>query len=170
MGCCSRQAASFDQVCSALQRSPLQPRLLFYSSSKDRIHELPCCRNHTRGVFHHPCHQRHDLLYSLETLGLSCTKVLRRCNATHFHRSQRFLNDFVKSDLCVLFLSHETHQTPCPSLVWKLLKPAKLFIYNGISSFGGKKPTITKTPQHSPKTKTQHIFSISFLFIHPFHV
>lgn len=100
--------------------------------------------SYQRSLFPRPCHQWRDLLYRLYMLGLSCTEVLRRWNATHFHRIQGLLNDLMKSGLCHLFLSHESHQTPNPKpqiLFWKMLKPAKFSSIMRFPALGKKNQT-----------------------------
>lgn len=138
--------------CALLWSNPCcRLRLLFQSISKGNSPSLlqdPELNNpsllqehYQEGLSPCLCHQWHDVLYSLQTLGLSCTKVLRRQSATNFYMTQRLPNDFVKSGLCHLFLSYESHQTPCSNLASEV-ETCNNVIYHRNSSFGRKNSTI----------------------------
>lgn len=58
------------------------------------------------------------------------------------------------SETCVLlFISHESQQTPCPNLVLEVIGTYKIAIYNGISSFKRKKERKRKYNKKHQKTK-----------------
>lgn len=128
--------------CALLWSNPCcRSRLLFQSISKDNSPELnnPSLlqEHYQEGLSPRLCHQWHDVLYSLQTLGLSCTKVLRRQSATNFYMTQRLPNDFLKSGLCHLFLSHESYQTPRSNFASEV-ETCNNVIYHRNSSFGRK--------------------------------